>query len=73
MRTGIEGLRFILGPESPPTAIGWSPQHVYGAPLRPTSRAVYSLGGCNKLPELLGRRVLRVPSCRSCEGVRNWP
>ena len=75
MGTEIEGLMFLLGPASPPTAIGWSPaarvqrraEH-HSDP----SRAVYSLGSCTKLPELLGRCVLRVLSCRSCKGARNW-
>ena len=34
--TGIEGLRLLLGPASPPTAIGWSPPHAYGASTTPT-------------------------------------
>ena len=36
----IEGLRFLLGPASPPTAIGWSPPHACRAPLRPISCSV---------------------------------
>ena len=64
--TGIEGLRFLLGPASPPTAIGWSPPHSCRASLRPISCSL-QLGWLHqtstKLPELLGRCVLRVPSC----------
>ena len=37
------------------------------------SREAYSITGCTKLLELLALCVLRVLSCRSCKGARNWP
>ena len=68
--TGIEALRFLY----------WAPQ------VRPQpsdghrrtraehhsdpSRAVYSLDGCTKLPELLGRCVLRVPAAADLARAR---
>ena len=72
--TVTKGLRLLLGPASRPTAIGRSAHRRTRAEHHSDpSRATYSITGCTKLPELLARGVLRVLSCRSCKGARNWP
>ena len=36
-------------------------------------RAMYSLTGCTRLLELITQDILRVSSCRTRKGARNWP
>ena len=71
--TRAEGFRLLRGPESRPTQPSDGHRRTRAEHHSDPCRATYSITGCTKLPELLARCVLRVLSCRSCKGARNWP